>query len=169
MLVVELVEARVDPDRERVRAQQPAAEAVDGRDPRAVELAGEVGPPALEQRGADARAELAGRLARVGDDEHRLDVEPLVADGADEALDEHRGLAGAGAGRDEHLAAASTAASAARSLRRAHPAHRPEVAPGRALAALRIVRDVAGADPLRAPSPCSRAVSTCAQNSSSSR
>ncbi len=105
MLLVELVEARVDPDRERMGAQQPAAEAVDGRDPGAVERAREVGPAALGEGGADAGAQLAGGLARVGDHEHRLDVEPLVADGPHEALDEHRGLPGSRPGGDEHLAA----------------------------------------------------------------
>ena len=93
VLVVELAEARVDPHRERMRAQQPRAEPVDRRDPRAVELAREVVTAARVQRRADARAQLAGRLAGVGDHEHRLDVEPLLADGADEALDEHRRLA----------------------------------------------------------------------------
>ena len=93
VLVVELVEARVDPDRERVRAKQPAQK------PWMVEIhapsssRARSGAPALDERGADARAQLAGRLARVGDDEHRLDVEALVADGADEPLDEHRRLA----------------------------------------------------------------------------
>ena len=104
MLVVELAEARVDPDRERMRAQEARAEAVDGRDPRAVELAREVVAAARVQRRSDARPQLAGGLARVGDHEHRLDVEALVADGADEALDEHRRLARARARRDEDLA-----------------------------------------------------------------
>src|SRR5205807_2261483 len=40
--LVELAEARVDPDRERVPAQEAGAEAVDGRDPGAVELPREV-------------------------------------------------------------------------------------------------------------------------------
>src|SRR5919198_1176999 len=44
--LVELAEARVDPDRERMRAEQAGAEAVDGRDPGAVELPGEVAPAA---------------------------------------------------------------------------------------------------------------------------
>ncbi len=102
--VVELTEARVEPGCERVSLQQAKAEAVDGRDPRAVELAGEVGPPALVQGRADAGAELGRRLARVGDDEQRVDVEPVVAHRADEPLDEDRRLAGAGARRDEDLA-----------------------------------------------------------------
>ena len=72
--------------------------------------AGQVGPAAVDERGPDARAELAGGLAGVGDDEHRLDVETLVADRADEPLDEHGRLPGPGSRRDEHLAACLDAA-----------------------------------------------------------
>ena len=101
---LELAEARVEPDRERMRLEEPVAEAVNGRDPGAVEVAREIRPPALAQRGPDAGAELARRLARVRDDEDRVDVEAVVADGADVALDEHRGLARARAGGDEDAA-----------------------------------------------------------------
>ena len=102
---------------------------MDRRDPRAVELAREVVAAALGERGADARAQLAGRAPRVGDDEDRVDVEPAVADRAHEALDEHRRLAGARAGGDEDLAGRlDGCAAAARSCAR-HPADRPEVAP----------------------------------------
>ena len=104
LVVGELVEARVEPDREGMRAEQPRAEAVDGRDPRAVEPAGEVGPAARVQGGADACAQLARGLARVGDHEHRLDVEAGVAHRADEPLDEHRRLAGPRPCGDEDLA-----------------------------------------------------------------
>ena len=104
VLVVELAEARVDPHRKRMRSQEARAEAVDRRDPRAVEPPREVMPAARVERRADARAQLACRLAGVSDDEHRLDVEPLLADGTDEALDQHRRLACARAGRDEDLA-----------------------------------------------------------------
>ena len=103
--VVELAEARIEPGGERIGLQEPQAEAVDGRDPGAVELAREVVAPALGERGADARAQLAGRAPRVRDDEDRVDVEPALADRAHEALDEHRRLAGARAGGDEDLAA----------------------------------------------------------------
>ncbi len=102
--IVELAEARVEPCRERIALQQPQAEAVDRRDPRAVELTGEILAPALRERSANARAQLARRATRVRDDEDRVDVEPAVADGADEALDEDGGLARAGARGDEHLA-----------------------------------------------------------------
>ena len=50
LVVGELVEARVEPDRERMGVQEPRAEAVDGRDPRPVELACEIVPSALAQR-----------------------------------------------------------------------------------------------------------------------
>src|SRR5262249_10138446 len=98
LLLVELAEARIDARRERVGAEEARAEAVDGRDPRAVELPREVVPTALAQRLADARPQLARRLAGVRDSEHRVHVETVVADGSDEPLHEHRRLAGAGAG-----------------------------------------------------------------------
>ena len=98
----ELPEARVEAGRERMRAQKPVAEAVNRGDPRRVELTGEVGPPALAQRGSDARAELTRSLPRVGDDQDRVHVDAALADGTHVALDEHRRLAGAGASRDEH-------------------------------------------------------------------
>ena len=102
--VVELAEPRVESRSKRVRLEQAEAEAVDRRDPGAVELAREIMPPALRQRGPDARAQLARGTPRVGDHEDRVDVEPAVAHGAHEALDEHRRLPGARAGRDEDLA-----------------------------------------------------------------
>ena len=92
------------PGGERMSLQQPQAEAVDRGDPGAVELAREIVPPAVAERGADARAQLARGPPRVRDDEDRVDIEAAVADGAHEALDEHGRLAGAGAGRDEDLA-----------------------------------------------------------------
>ncbi len=90
--VLELAEPRVEAGGERMRAQQPVAEAVDRRDPRSVELAREVGTPALAQRGADATPQLAGRLARVRDDEDGLDVDAALAHRAYVPLDENRRL-----------------------------------------------------------------------------
>src|SRR5581483_11971446 len=72
VLVVELAEPRVDADREGVRTQEPRAEAVNRRDPRTVEASGEVVAAASVQCGANPRAQLARRLARVRDHEHRL-------------------------------------------------------------------------------------------------
>ena len=77
---------------------------MDRRDPGAVELAREVVPAALREGGADPRPQLAGGAARVRDDEDRVDVEAALADRADDPLDEHGRLAGAGAGGDEDLA-----------------------------------------------------------------
>src|SRR5439155_17193949 len=62
--LVELAEARVEARSERIRLQQSQAEAVDGGDPRAVELAREVVSPAPRQLGADARAQLTRGAAR---------------------------------------------------------------------------------------------------------
>ncbi len=76
---------------------------MDRRDPRAVELAREVVAAAVGQGSANPRAQLARSAARVGDHEDRVDVEPALCDRADDALDEHRRLARAGAGGDEHL------------------------------------------------------------------
>ena len=103
--LVELAEAWVDPDREGMRPQQPRAEAVDGRDPCAVEPARQVVAAPLAERGADSPPQLPGGLARVGEDEDGVDVDAAVAHGADEALDDHGRLARPGAGRDEDLAA----------------------------------------------------------------
>ena len=61
-------------------------------------------PPALGERYADPRAQLAGGASRVGDDEDRVDVEAALCDSTDDPLDEHGRLAGAGTGRDEDLA-----------------------------------------------------------------
>src|SRR5439155_14712407 len=97
-------EARIEPDGERVRAQQTRAEPVDGGDPGAVEPACEIVAAAVLQSGPDAGAQLARCLARVGDHEQRLDVEPLLTDRAHEALDEHRRLARPRTGGDEDLA-----------------------------------------------------------------
>ena len=52
---------------------------------------------------ADPPAQLSGCLPRVRDDEDRVDVEPVPADGAHVLLDEDRRLARAGARRDEHV------------------------------------------------------------------
>ena len=104
LCVIELAKARVQAGGKRIALQEPEAEAVDRRDPRAVELAREVLPTALRERCADAGAQLAGGASRVRDDEDRLDVEPAVAHGAHETLDEHRSLPRTRPCRDEDLA-----------------------------------------------------------------
>ena len=77
--LVELAEARVEPGRERIRPEQAGAEAVDRRDPGAVELAREVVPAAVGEGCADPGPKLAGGAARVRDHEDRVDVEPALA------------------------------------------------------------------------------------------
>src|SRR4051794_18017491 len=101
LAVVEHAEARVDAGRERIRAQKPVAEAVDGRDPGRVEIARQVVAAELPQPLANPRPQLAGRALGVRDHEDRVDVEAALANRAAEALHDHRRLAGAGAGRDE--------------------------------------------------------------------
>ena len=101
LAVVDDAEARVDPGRERVRLQQPVAEAVDGRDPGCVEIAHQVVAAELQQPLADPAAQLAGGALGVGDHEDRVDVHAALADRAAEALDDHGRLAGPGARRDE--------------------------------------------------------------------
>ena len=101
LVLVEHAEVRVDRGLERMRLQEPVAEAVDGRDPGAVELAREVVAVKLCEPSADAAAQLPGRALRVRDREHRVDRQPPVADRAHEALDENGRLARPRAGGDE--------------------------------------------------------------------
>ena len=88
-----------------MRSQEAVAEAVNRRDPGAVQPARELVPPQLVEPGADTAGQLRGRTFRVRDHEQRVDVEPALAHGLDEALDEHGRLPGAGTGRHEHLPA----------------------------------------------------------------
>ena len=80
LALVEDSEARVEPGLERMVSEQPGAEAVDGRDPGAIDLADEVGPLELREPLADARPKLARRALGVGDDEERVHREPALAD-----------------------------------------------------------------------------------------
>ena len=61
-------------------------------------------PVPVGERRPDPRAQLAGRLARVRDDEDGVDVDTAVADGPDEPLHEDGRLPRAGPRRDEDLA-----------------------------------------------------------------
>ena len=63
----------------------------------------EVVPPAVGERRADPRAQLARGPARVRDHEDRVDVEPALGHRADDAFDENRSLPGARTGRHEDL------------------------------------------------------------------
>ena len=173
LAVVEDAEARVEPGGERMRLQQPQAEAVDRGDPRAVERARQVVTPELVQAGADAASELARGALRVGDHQHRLDVDAALADRLDEPLDEHGRLTGPGAGRDEDLPARRDRrglllvqrphARLIRHIRqRSHHAGQPSVPFGSCRTSPVRIR-------CASPRARSRAPSTCAQNASSSR
>ena len=65
MLLVELVEARVDPDLEGVGAEQPGAEAVNRRDPGAVELAARARGRPRATRAARIRERSSAAALRV--------------------------------------------------------------------------------------------------------
>ena len=56
------------------------AEAVDGGDPPAVEIAGEVVALDLDEPLADPRSQLAGSALGVRDDEDVVDAEPALTD-----------------------------------------------------------------------------------------
>ena len=174
LTVVEDAEARVEPGRERMRLQEPQAEAVDRRDPGAVERSGQIVAAELVQAGADPASELARGALGVGDHEHRLDVDPALADRLDEALDEHGRLPRPRARRDEDLPArrdrgrlllvrVSRHARLIRHIRqRSHQAGQPSVPFGSCRTSPERIRPAS-------PRASSRAPSTCAQNASSSR
>jgi hypothetical protein len=63
----------------------------------------------LVQPAPDPSAQLSGRPLGVGDHEDRVHVEPALADRADVALDQDRGLPGARAGGDEIVRAGQCA------------------------------------------------------------
>ena len=128
-VLVQHPEARVEPGLERIALQEAQAEAVDRRDPGAVERAREVGAVELLEAGADPRAQLSGGALGVGDDEHLVDREPALEDRADEALDEDGRLPRARARGDEDDAAGLDRGRllGVRRPRRScplHPAHR---------------------------------------------
>src|SRR5262245_53026631 len=101
LALVEHTEARIDASSGRVGPKQSMAEAMDGRDPGTVQLAGEVCAADLDKPGPDPRSKLARRAFCERHDEDRADVDPALHR-TDEALDDDRRLAGAGAGGDEH-------------------------------------------------------------------
>ena len=110
---VEHPEAGVDPDRDRVRGEQPVAEAVDRRHPGAAERRRAARAPAPSRAAArrsssraDPLAQLGGGLVGEGEGEDRVGRDALVADEAAVAVDQDAGLAGAGAGLDQDVAAA---------------------------------------------------------------
>ncbi len=173
LAVVQHTEPWIEAGGERVRLQQPQAEAVDRRDPGSVEGASEIVAAELVQAGADPAAQLPCRTLGVGDHEHRLDVEPALAHRLDEALDEHGRLARPRTGRDEDLSACGdrrglliVRSSHARLIRhmrqRSHQAGQPSVPFGSCRTSPARIR-------CARPRARSRAPSTCAQKASSSR
>jgi hypothetical protein len=103
--LVQLAEAWIQPRLERIGLEQPVAEAVDGRDPGAVQRPSELEPAPLAQCLANPRAQLRGRAFGVRDHEHGVHVEALVADRGREALDQNAGLSRPGARGQEDVAA----------------------------------------------------------------
>jgi hypothetical protein len=95
---VEHVVVGVDAGRQGMRAQQPAAEAVDGGDRGSLSRARVVAAPELEETRAHPLPHLGGGLVGERDREHALDGNLVVHHRPHEALDEHRGLPGAGPG-----------------------------------------------------------------------
>jgi hypothetical protein len=104
--LVEHRERGVQPGGDGVAAQQPRAEAVDRRDPRALGVARRVALAELEQALADAVAQLARRLLGEGDREDPAGRELVLDHVAHEALDEHRRLAAARGGAEQQVALA---------------------------------------------------------------
>src|SRR4029078_8013014 len=90
--ILEFAEPGVEAGGKRMSTEQTCTEAVNRRDPCAVQLPCEVGSAALAQGGPDPGAQLARCLTRVGDHEDRLDVDASLATGPDVALDEDRRL-----------------------------------------------------------------------------
>src|SRR5439155_16743042 len=100
LALVQYSQPRVGPGRERILLGQPEAEAVDRRDPGAVEIAGQLGSVELAEPSPEAGTQVGCRPLGVGDHEDRADVDARL-DCACEALDQNGRLAGARAGRDE--------------------------------------------------------------------
>ncbi len=99
--LVEHLEARVEPRRQRVRTQHPGAEAVDRADLSALRLAREIRAAEGGEAAADALAQLAGRLSVKVKREDRPDRHVVFEHRAGEALDHHGGLVEARVGGEQ--------------------------------------------------------------------
>ena len=99
--LLEHLEARVQARRERLRAQQAGAEAVDGADPGPVDGAGALVVAEFGEAAAQALGELARGLLGEGQGENRVDGDAVLADGLGDPLDHHGGLARAGVGGEQ--------------------------------------------------------------------
>ena len=93
--LVEYAEVGIDAGAERVSAQHARAEAVDGRDPRALGRARLLATSQVEEAAPYARPHLGGGLLGEGDREDRLDADLVLRHGQHEALHQHGCLAGA--------------------------------------------------------------------------
>ncbi len=94
-------EIGVDAGRQRLGSQQPRAEAMEGADERRLGVASRLALAQLEQPCPDTLAQLARCALGEGDREDPPRRDAVLAHGAHEALDEHRGLAAARRSRDE--------------------------------------------------------------------
>ena len=106
LVAVEDREARIQAGRERARAEHPRAEPVDRRDERTLGRARLLGRAELVQARPDPVAQLRGGLLGERDREDRGHRDPVLEHGPRESLDQHRGLAAAGAGVEQQVAAA---------------------------------------------------------------
>ena len=104
--LVEHLEARVQPRRQRARAQHPGAEAVDRADPARVHLARVLLLAQRQEAPADAVAELARGLLGEREREDRADRHPVLQHRLHAPLGHHRGLARAGVGGEQRGAVA---------------------------------------------------------------
>ena len=96
-VVVEHSEGRIEPGRQRVRMQHARAERVDRRDPGALGGGGRGLIIEVSEPRPDPVAQLSRRLFGEGDREDAADVDAVIDHRPDEALDQHGGLAAAGA------------------------------------------------------------------------
>ena len=117
---VEDAEARVEARRQRVRGEQAPAEGVDRHHPGAfgracrgqqligaVAVAGGAGEArAAVELAADARAHLGGGALGEGEREQALDLDPVIDHRGAVTVDQHRRLAGSGAGFEEGVVVA---------------------------------------------------------------
>ncbi len=93
--LVEYAEVGIDAGAERVSAQHARAEAVDGRDPRALGRARLLATAEVEEAAPYARPHLRGGLLGECDREYRLDANLVLRHGQHEALHQDGGLTGA--------------------------------------------------------------------------
>ena len=99
--LVEDGEVGVETYEQRMGAQETRGEAVEGAEEGGLGVTSKLAPPKLEKARTDAPGKLAGRALSEGDGKDARRTDAVFDGGADEALDEHGGLAGAGAGGEQ--------------------------------------------------------------------